>query len=210
MAAPAMNVPYSFVVSDASSVNAAAASNGVTDTSAFASAVATVVASDTTTYSSVTAPSASDITSASPAASVSISGGTAAPTGGSSDNDSNLTTFIIIVAGIGAVVIIGLVIMTAVKAIQSVNMRIQSCLGIWQFLHEIAPNCLQSHWAAEETTIYQKNEWHNFLLWKTRRKKIPRPHGKIHKLLNKFGIIWCTSVHIIIFMIIDPFARSQK
>ena len=34
------------------------------------------------------------------------------------------------------------------------------------------------------------------------QKKMPRPHGKIHKLLSKFGIIWCTRVrvHIIIFI----------
>ena len=38
-----------------------------------------------------------------------------------------------------------------------------------------------------------------FLLWKT-QEKVPGPHGKIHKLLNKFGIILCTSVHTIIFI----------
>ena len=59
----AMNVQYSSVVSDASGVDTTTASNGVTDTSAFATAVATVVASDTTTYASVTAPSATDIIS---------------------------------------------------------------------------------------------------------------------------------------------------
>merc|ERR1712086_691615 len=94
----AMNVQYSSVVSDASGVDTTTASNGVTDTASFATAVATVVASDTTAYGSVTAPSASDITSVSTPTSVSISGGTAAPTSGSSDNDSDLTTFIIIVA----------------------------------------------------------------------------------------------------------------
>merc|ERR1711957_15961 len=45
----AMNVKYISVVSDTSGVDTTTASNGVTDTSAFATAVATVVASDTTT-----------------------------------------------------------------------------------------------------------------------------------------------------------------
>jgi len=111
----AMNVKYSSVVSDASGVDTTTASNGVTDTASFATAVATVVASDTTTYSSVTAPSASDVQSVSTTTSVSVSGGTAAPTSGSSDNDSDLTTFIIIVAVVGAVIIIALVVVAMVK-----------------------------------------------------------------------------------------------
>jgi hypothetical protein len=112
----AMNVQYSSVVSDASGVDTTTASNGVTDTSAFATAVATVVASDTTTYASVTAPSASDITSVGTVTSVSISGGTAAPTGGSSDSsDNDLETFLIIVGVVGAVLIIGLVVLVVVK-----------------------------------------------------------------------------------------------
>merc|ERR1711957_801482 len=111
----AMNVKYISVVSDTSGVDTTTASNGVTDTASFATAVATVVASDTVTYSSVTAPSASDITSVSTTTSVSISGGTAAPTSGSSDNDSDLTTFIIIVAVVGAVIIIALVVVAMVK-----------------------------------------------------------------------------------------------
>merc|ERR1711957_822534 len=61
----AMNVKYISVVSDTSGVDTTTASNGVTDTSAFATAVATVVASDTTTSGSVTPPSASDIISVS-------------------------------------------------------------------------------------------------------------------------------------------------
>jgi len=69
----AMNVQYISVVSDTSGVDTTTASNGVTDTSAFATAVATVIASDTTTYSSVTTPSASDITSVSTPRSVLIS-----------------------------------------------------------------------------------------------------------------------------------------
>jgi len=105
----AMNVKYSSVVSDASGVNAAAASNGVTDTSAFASAVATVVASDPTAYSSVTAPSASDITSAAPAASVSISGGTAAPTSSGGDSDVEAYAVILIVVG-GIVLIVAIIV----------------------------------------------------------------------------------------------------
>merc|ERR1712166_1164108 len=52
----AMNVKYISVVSDTSGVDTTTASNGVTDTSAFATAVATVVASDTTTSGSVTPP----------------------------------------------------------------------------------------------------------------------------------------------------------
>merc|ERR1712153_138584 len=111
----AINVQYSSVVSDASGVDTTTASNGVTDTASFATAVATVVASDTTTYSSVTAPSASDVQSVSTTTSVSVSGGTAAPTSGSSDNDSDLTTFIIIVAVVGAVIIIALVVVAMVK-----------------------------------------------------------------------------------------------
>merc|ERR1712166_856850 len=69
----AMNVKYISVVSDTSGVDTTTASNGVTDTSAFATAVATVVASDTTTSGSVTPPSASDIISVSTPSSVSIS-----------------------------------------------------------------------------------------------------------------------------------------
>jgi hypothetical protein len=111
----AMNVQYSSVVSDASGVDATTASNGVTDTSAFASAVATVVASDTTTYSSVTAPSASDITSAAPATSVSISGGTAAPTSGSSDDSSDLDTLVIILLVIGGLLLIGMIVVIVMR-----------------------------------------------------------------------------------------------
>merc|ERR1711957_633455 len=97
----AMNVKYISVVSDTSGVDTTTASNGVTDTSAFATAVATVVASDTTTSGSVTPPSASDIQSVSTPTSVTISGGTAAPTGGPSDDDSDLDTYIIVLIAVG-------------------------------------------------------------------------------------------------------------
>merc|ERR1711957_88628 len=97
----AMNVKYISVVSDTSGVDTTTASNGVTDTSAFATAVATVVASDTTTSGSVTPPSASDIISVSTPTSVTISGGTAAPTGGPSDDDSDLDTYIIVLIAVG-------------------------------------------------------------------------------------------------------------
>merc|ERR1712166_1037243 len=111
----AMNVQYSSVVSDASGVDTTTASNGVTDTASFATAVATVVASDTVTYSSVTAPSASDITSVSTPTSVSISGGTEAPTDGPSDDSSDMDTLVIIVAVVGAVIIIALVVVIVVR-----------------------------------------------------------------------------------------------
>merc|ERR1711865_691185 len=91
----AMNVQYSSVVSDASGVDTTTASNGVTNTASFATAVATVVASDTVTYSAVTAPSASDVQSVSTPTSVSISGGTEAPTSGPSDS-SDMATLVII------------------------------------------------------------------------------------------------------------------
>merc|ERR1711935_203273 len=111
----AMNVQYSSVVSDASGVDTTTASNGVTDTSAFATAVATVVASDTVTYSSVTAPSASDITSVSTPTSVSISGGTEAPTGGPSDDSSDMDTLVIILLVIGGLVLIGMIVLIVVR-----------------------------------------------------------------------------------------------
>jgi hypothetical protein len=114
----AMNVQYSSVVSDASGVDTTTASNGVTDTSAFATAVATVVASDTTTYASVTAPSATDITSAGTVTSVSISGGTIAPTSGSSGS-SDLETYIIVLIVIGGVLIVGLVVLVVFKLVCS-------------------------------------------------------------------------------------------
>merc|ERR1712153_88780 len=112
----AMNVQYSSVVSDASGVDTTTASNGVTDTASFATAVATVVASDTTTYSSVTAPSASDVQSVSTTTSVSISGGTAAPTSGSSGS-SDLETYIIVLIVLGGVLIIGLVVLVVSKIV---------------------------------------------------------------------------------------------
>merc|ERR1712153_112063 len=111
----AMNVQYSSVVSDASGVDTTTASNGVTDTASFATAVATVVASDTVTYSSVTAPSASDITSVSTPTSVSISGGTEAPTDGPSDDSSDMATLVIILLVIGGLVLIGMIVLIAVR-----------------------------------------------------------------------------------------------
>merc|ERR1712166_1049026 len=111
----AMNVQYSSVVSDASGVDTTTASNGVTDTASFATAVATVVASDTVTYSSVTAPSASDITSVSTTTSVSISGGTEAPTGGPSDDSSDMDTLVIILLVIGGLVLIGMIVLIVVR-----------------------------------------------------------------------------------------------
>merc|ERR1712086_67732 len=111
----AMNVQYSSVVSDASGVDTTTASNGVTDTASFATAVATVVASDTVTYSSVTAPSASDITSVSTPTSVSISGGTEAPTGGPSDDSSDMDTLVIILLVIGGLVLIGMIVLIVVR-----------------------------------------------------------------------------------------------
>jgi len=105
----AMNVQYSSVVSVASGVNAAAASNGVTDTASFASAVATVVASNPTAYSSVTAPSANDITSVATASAVTISGGTTAPT--SSGDDSDIEVYVVIsIVGAGIVLIVGIIV----------------------------------------------------------------------------------------------------
>jgi len=112
----AMNVQYSSVVSDASGVDTTTASAGITDASAFVSAVAAVVASDTTTYSSVTAPSASDVQSVSTTTSVSISGGTAAPTSGSSGS-SDLETYIIVLIVLGGVLIIGLVVLVVSKIV---------------------------------------------------------------------------------------------
>merc|ERR1712086_651526 len=111
----AMNVQYSSVVSDASGVDTTTASSGVTDTSAFATAVATVVASDTVTYSSVTAPSASDVQSVSTPTSVSISGGTEAPTDGPSDDSSDMATLVIILLVIGGLVLIGMIVLIAVR-----------------------------------------------------------------------------------------------
>merc|ERR1712166_860634 len=111
----AMNVQYSSVVSDASGVDTTTASNGVTDTASFATAVATVVASDTVTYSSVTAPSASDITSVSTTTSVSISGGTEAPTSGPSDDSSDMDTVVIILLVIGGLVLIGMIVLIVVR-----------------------------------------------------------------------------------------------
>merc|ERR1712166_990716 len=83
----AMNAKYISVVSDTSGVDTTTASNGVTDTSAFATAVATVVASDTTTSGSVTPPSASDITS------VSTPGASSTPAGTQGMCASILETF---------------------------------------------------------------------------------------------------------------------
>merc|ERR1711865_1127251 len=111
----AMNVQYSSVVSDASGVDTTTASNGVTDTASFSTAVATVVASDTATYSSVTAPSASDITSVSTTTSVSISGGTEAPTSGPSDDSSDMDTLVIILLVIGGLVLIGMIVLIVVR-----------------------------------------------------------------------------------------------
>merc|ERR1712166_1107786 len=111
----AMNVQYSSVVSDASGVDTTTASSGVTDTSAFATAVATVVASDTVTYSAVTAPSASDVQSVSTPTSVSISGGTEAPTSGPSDDSSDMATLVIILLVIGGLVLIGMIVLIAVR-----------------------------------------------------------------------------------------------
>merc|ERR1711865_543276 len=111
----AMNVQYSSVVSDASGVDTTTASSGVTDTSAFATAVATVVASDTVTYSAVTAPSASDVQSVSTPTSVSISGGTEAPTSGPSDDSSDMATLVIILLVIGGLVLIGMIVLIVVR-----------------------------------------------------------------------------------------------
>jgi hypothetical protein len=109
-----MNVQYSSVVSDVSGVDTATASSGVTDASAFVTAVATVVASDTTTYATVTAPSASDITAVASAASVSVNGGSASPTS-APNNDSELETFLLIVIVVGAVILLGLLVMIVVN-----------------------------------------------------------------------------------------------
>merc|ERR1712166_586936 len=111
----AMNVQYSSVVSDASGVDTTTASSGVTDTSAFATAVATVVASDTVTYSAVTAPSASDVQSVSTPTSVSISGGTEAPTSGPSDDSSDMATLVIVLLVIGGLVLIGMIVLIVVR-----------------------------------------------------------------------------------------------
>merc|ERR1712166_1012710 len=111
----AMNVQYSSVVSDASGVDTTTASNGVTDTASFATAVATVVASDTVTYSAVTAPSASDVQSVSTPTSVSISGGTEAPTSGPSDDSSDMATVVIILLVIGGLVLIGMIVLIVVR-----------------------------------------------------------------------------------------------
>jgi len=111
----AMNVKYSSVVSDASGVDTTTASNGVTDTASFATAVATVVASDTVTYSAVTAPSASDVQSVSTPTSVSISGGTEAPTSGPSDDSSDMDTLVIILLVIGGLVLIGMIVLIVVR-----------------------------------------------------------------------------------------------
>merc|ERR1712166_571795 len=111
----AMNVQYSSVVSDASGVDTTTASNGVTNTASFATAVATVVASDTITYSAVTAPSASDVQSVSTPTSVSVSGGTEAPTSGPSDDSSDMATLVIILLVIGGLVLIGMIVLIAVR-----------------------------------------------------------------------------------------------
>merc|ERR1712166_1109494 len=111
----AMNVQYSSVVSDASGVDTTTASNGVTNTASFATAVATVVASDTVTYSAVTAPSASDVQSVSTPTSVSVSGGTEAPTSGPSDDSSDMATLVIILLVIGGLVLIGMIVLIAVR-----------------------------------------------------------------------------------------------
>merc|ERR1712086_694592 len=84
-------------------------------TSAFATAVATVVASDTTAYGSVTPPSASDIQSVSTPTSVTISGGTEAPTGGPSDDDSDLDTYIIVLIAVGGAVLLGMIVLIVIK-----------------------------------------------------------------------------------------------
>merc|ERR1712166_1708254 len=111
----AMNVQYSSVVSDASGVDTTTASSGVTDTASFATAVATVVASDTVTYSAGTAPSASDVQSVSTPTSVSISGGTEAPTSGPSDDSSDMATLVIILLVIGGLVLIGVIALIVVR-----------------------------------------------------------------------------------------------
>ena len=110
----AMNVQYNSVVSVESGVDPAAASQGVTDTSAFATAVANVLASDTTTYSSVTPPSASDMTSVGTASAVTIEGGTTAPTSSGDDSDDIevIGIILIVVAGI---VFIGMIIVIVCK-----------------------------------------------------------------------------------------------
>lgn len=111
----AMNVQYNSVVSVASGVDIAAASQGVTDTASFASAVASVVASDAATYSSVIAPSASDITSVGTATAATIEGGTYAPTGGPSGDDEGIEMYIIVLLVVGGLVLIGAIVLLIVK-----------------------------------------------------------------------------------------------
>ena len=65
-----------------------------------------MVASDTTTYASVTAPSATDITSVGTVTSVSISGGTVAPSTSTSSSDAFYESTIFIVAAAGGVALL--------------------------------------------------------------------------------------------------------
>merc|ERR1712028_216619 len=110
----AMSVQYSSVVSDASGVDTTVASAGITDATALVTAVNTVIASDTTTYASVTVVTASDITSVGTAESITVEGGTVAPTS-APNNDSDLDLCLIIAAVVGGVILLGLIIMVAVN-----------------------------------------------------------------------------------------------
>lgn len=84
-----MTIQYSSVISDASGVDQVTASQGVTDTSSFASNVNSVISSDPTAYSSVSTVSASDITSVATATSSTVSGGTLAPTSAAGDTGTS-------------------------------------------------------------------------------------------------------------------------
>jgi len=110
----AMSVQYSSVVSEVSGVDTTVASAGITDATALVTAVNTVIASDTTTYASVTVVTASDITSVGTAESITVEGGTVAPTS-APNNDSDLDLYLIIVAVVGGVILLGLIIMVAVN-----------------------------------------------------------------------------------------------
>merc|ERR1712166_921367 len=110
----AMSVQYSSFVSEVSGVDTTVASAGITDATALVTAVNTVIASDTTTYASVTVVTASDITSVGTAESITVEGGTVAPTS-APNNDSDLDLYLIIVAVVGGVILLGLIIMVAVN-----------------------------------------------------------------------------------------------
>merc|ERR1712166_263356 len=110
----AMSVQYSSFVSEVSGVDTTVASAGITDATALVTAVNTVIASDTTTYASVTVVTASDITSVGTAESITVEGGTVSPTSAPS-NDSDLDLYLIIVAVVGGVILLGLIIMVAVN-----------------------------------------------------------------------------------------------